>query len=199
MSYGKLLPSMVGLTLVVSLVVGCGAPAVAPAPPTATPAPKPPTATPTPVPPTATPTPKPPTAIPTPVPPAATPTPRPPTAAARPTQEFTLATSAQEILGTWRAGNYYLRFDTDGTFRAAHALDKLDNQPYAIVSYQFEGTKMVIADISVSGVPPCGEEIGSYEVRLLESGNMQILLIKDQCTQRAGDIGGRARVYEPVP
>ncbi|MEW6743916.1 MAG: cellulase family glycosylhydrolase, partial [Planctomycetota bacterium] len=49
----NLLQQMIGMTLVLSLLVGCGAPAATPVPPTATPVPP----TPTPVPPTATPTP----------------------------------------------------------------------------------------------------------------------------------------------
>jgi hypothetical protein len=81
MNYQKLLQQMIGVTLVMLLLVGCGTPATIPTPvvivvtatpqPTLTPAP--PTATP--VPPTATPTPLPPTATPTPVPPTPTPTP----------------------------------------------------------------------------------------------------------------------------
>ena len=105
MSYKKSLQHMIGVTLVMLLLVGCGAPAATPVPPTATPVP--PTATPTPelptstftpipptptsVPPTATPTPEPPTPTrtpipptPTPVPPTVTPTPVPPTATPTP-------------------------------------------------------------------------------------------------------------------
>jgi hypothetical protein len=188
MSRQKLSQQVMGTILITLLLVGCGAPAATPTPtpPTATPVPP----TPTPNPPTATPVPP----TPTPVPPTATPTPKPPTAT--PTQAFTLATSAEEILGTWGAGNYfYIRFDRDGTFRQAHALDKLDSQPYAISSYQFEGTKMVITEVSVSGAPTCGRKIGSYEIQLLESGNIRIVAIKDQCVPRAGDIAGE---YEPV-
>jgi len=142
---------------------------------------------------TTTPTEMPPTATPTPIPPTSTPTEMPPTATS--TQAFMLATSAEEIVGTWFAGSYHIRFDKDGTFRQAYALDKLDSQPYAISSYQFEGTKMVITEISVSGVPSCGKKIGSYEIRLLESDNIQIVAIKDQCPPRAGDVAGE---YEPV-
>ena len=126
----------------------------------------------------------------TPIPPTATPVP--PTAT--PTQAFTLATSAEEILGTWVAVDC-IRFDRDGTFRQAYTLEKLDSDPYAINSYQFEGTKMVITEVSVSGVPPCGKKVGSYEIRLLESGNIRIVAIEDRCRPRAGDIAGE---YEPV-
>lgn len=123
----------------------------------------------------------------------AAPTPEPPTAT--PTQAFTLATSADEIVGTWHLGGYYLRFDSDGTFRQAHALDKLDDQSYAISSYQFEGSEMTITEVSVSGVPSCGNKNGRYEIQLLESGNIRIVAIKDPCTPRAGEIAGE---YEPV-
>lgn len=147
MSYRKLLPSIVGLTLIVSFAVGCGAPVATPVPPTAT-----------------------------------------------PTQVFTLAASADQIVGTWRAGSNYIRFDSDGTFRQAHVLDELDSQPYAISSYQFEGTRMAIAEVSVSGVPTCGKKVGDYEIRLLESGNIRIAG-QDQCAPRSGEIAGE---YEPV-
>jgi hypothetical protein len=119
----------------------------------------------------------------------------PPTATPIPTQAFTLATSAEKITGTWAMGNYYIRFDKDETFRQAHALDKLDSQPYAVNSYQFEGTKMVMTEIKVSGVPTCGKKIGSYEIRLLENGNIQIVAIKDECAPRTGDMAGE---YKPV-
>ena len=166
-----------------------------PQPPTemSVPPTKPPEPTSTELVPTNTPTLKPATATPTPVPPTSTPTEKP--ATATPTQAFTQATSAEEIVGTWFVGSYYIRFDKDETFRQAHALDKLDSQPYAISSYHFEGMEMVTTEISVSGVPSCGKKIGRYEIRLLESGNIRIVVIKDQCPPRAGDVAGE---YEPV-
>jgi hypothetical protein len=195
MNRQKLSQQVMGTMLTTLLLVGCGAPAPTPTPipPTATPTPVPPTATPTPVPPTATPVPP----TPTPVSPTATPTPKPPTAT--PTPAFTLITSAEEIVGTWQAGvvggRGYIRFDEDGTFRQAYTLDKLDSQPYAIDSYQFEGTQMLIKTVEVSGVRSCGKKIGSYEIRLLESGNIWVVVIKDQCADRAMDIPGE---YVPI-
>ncbi len=169
MSYQKLLQWVIGSTLVVLLLVRCGAPPATPVAPT--------------IPPTATPIPS--TA--TPVPPTDTPTPKPPTAT--PTETFTLATSAEEIVGTWHKRSLYIRFDEDGTFREAYSLDGLD-RPFSINSYQFEGTQIVTTEVSVSGVPSCGDMIGIYEIRLLESGNIQIVTIKDQCHPRAGFISG---------
>lgn len=176
----KLSQRLIEVMLIPLLLVGCGAPAVTLIPPTATPTPVPLTATS--VPPTLTP-----------VPPTATRTPIPRTAT--PTEAFTLATSAETIVGTWVVGNYYIRFDKDGTFRQAHALDELASRPYSTSSYKFEGTKMIIAEESVSGVPTCGKKIGSYEIQLLESGNIRIVPIKDECKPRARDIAGE---YEPV-
>lgn len=117
--------------------------------------------------------------------------------AAAPTQAFTLATSAEQIVGTWtwRLGTGYARFDEDGTLREAHALDELDSQPFGISSYQFEGTRIVMKEVSVSGVPSCGESTGSYEIRLLESGNLRVEVLEDECSHRVGSV---AREYEPV-
>jgi len=66
MSHRKLLQQMIGVTLVMLLLVGCGAPGSTPVPPTSTPTPIPPTATP--VPPTLTATLPPPTPTLTPIP-----------------------------------------------------------------------------------------------------------------------------------
>jgi len=183
----KLSKQIIGAGLILLVLVGCVTPA---APST----PIPPTNTHMPIPPTATSSPIPPTDSPSPIPPTFTSTSEPPTKV--PTHVFTLVSSIDEILGTWSAGNYYIRFDSDGTFRQAHALDDLDSLPYAVTSYQFEGSEMVITEVSVSGVPSCGSKIGRYEIRLLENGSIQIVTIKDQCPPRAGDI---ARTYKPVP
>jgi hypothetical protein len=150
-------------------------------------------AKPTPETPTATYTPIPSTDIPTSLPPTARPTIEPPTAT--PTEVYTLATSADEILGMWvGSGVFYIRFDGDGTFRQAHSLEEL-GEPYATSAFQFEGTEFVTTEISVSGVPSCGEKVGRYKIQLLENGNIQIIEIKDQCAPRAGDTVGE---YEPA-
>jgi hypothetical protein len=188
MSYQKLLQRTIGVTLAMLLLIGCDTTptTLVSEAPAATSTPVPSVATPTP-------TPLPPTATPTPVPPARTP--EPPTAT--PTQAFILATSAEEIVGTWQKtiGAGYIRFYEDGAFHQARALDNLDSKPFAICEFRFEGTQMLIKEISVSGVPSCGEPIGIYEVRLLEGGKIQIVSIKDKCSPRRGDT---ATVYEPV-
>ena len=52
---------------------------------------------------------------------------------------------------------------------------------------------MAIKEIAASGVAPCSS-VGSYEIQLLEDGNIQISAIDDECG-RVGDIPGE---YEPV-
>lgn len=138
----------------------------------------------------------------TPVPPSATPTTTPTSErpAASPTISFTLATSAEEIIGTWYETNLYIRFDEDGTFRQANALGDLESRPYAICSFQFEGPKMVIKEISVMGVPSCGDKIGKYEVQKLANGNIKIMTISDGCRPRSGDTAGeKMPVASPAP
>ncbi len=54
---------------------------------------------------------------------------------------------------------------------------------------------MFIKELSVSGVPSCGDTIAIYEVRLLEGGKIQIVSIEDKCSPRRGDIAGK---YKPV-
>ena len=175
MSRRGLFQRIFGLILVVLLLAACGG---APAESTATPTPVPPTATPTRVPPTATAT-------------AALPT-------ATPTQAFTLATSLEEIAGTtWRktAGAGYIRFYEDGTFHQARALDALDDSPFSICRFWFEGTQMFHTELSVSGVPSCGDTIAVYEVRLLEGDRLKIVSIEDSCGPRRRDT---ATMYEAV-
>lgn len=158
-----------GAMLIFLLLVGCGAPA-------AEPIPAPSTATDTPIPPT--------TATSTTEPPTSTPTPA-----------FTLATSIEDVVGTWYNPNknIYLRFYEDGTFHHAHGLD---DEPHAINEFQFEGEEMFIKTISVSGVPSCGDEIGTYKVRLYPNGTIQIAKIKDNCLPRLGET---ALKFDPVP
>ena len=129
----------------------------------------------------------------TPIPPTATPTVR--SLTATPTQVFTLVTSAEEIVGTWLGAAFCIRIYEDGTLNKAWSLDKLDSHPYAVSKFWFEGTQMFMEQISVSGVPSCGKEIGIYEIRLLEDDNIQISTIKDQCSHRVNFTRG---IFEPV-
>ena len=195
MNTKKRLLQMACLVLVLSLLVGCGASQATPTMlPEATSFPEP-----TQAPAESTESPPAPTA--TQVEPTATPISPTPTATARPltatpTQMFTLVTSAEQIVGTWLIGAApYIRINEDGTLHKAWSLDKLDSHPYAVNKFWFEGTQMFMEEISVSGVPSCGKEIGIYEIRLLEDDNIQISTINDQCSHRVTFTRG---IFEPV-
>lgn len=201
MSLRKLMRQSTGPMLLALLVMACAAPGAVPLatstplPPTA----EPPTASETSVLPAAAATSAPPTATATPFPQTASPAPEQP--AASPTVAFTPVTSAEQILGVWRSGGYYLRFDRDGTFRQARALSRLDWGPYAICSYQFDGASVAIETVDVAGVPPCWHIMGTYELRLLEDGSLRVSAIADECGARAGDFGGLwlAEPTSPTP
>ena len=113
-----------------------------------------------------------------------------------PAETFTLATSIQDIVGTWHVANTkYLRFYEDGTAHQARSQEALDDQPYAINEVSFEGTRMSLKEIAVSGVGSCGDAVGIYEVQLLSSGKIKLVRIEDSCSGRAGDI---TLVYDPA-
>jgi hypothetical protein len=110
---------------------------------------------------------------------------------------FTLAKSSQEIAGTYQKtiGAGCIRFQEDGTFRQVRRLNELEDSPFAICEYHFEGTQMQVGECQVSGVPPCNVD-AVYEVRLLEGGGIEIVAIDDECEPRRLDT---ATVYDAVP
>jgi hypothetical protein len=105
-----------------------------------------------------------------------------------------LVASIPDAVGTWYwpGEGLYLRFYEDGMLHHAHGCD---DEPYAVYEFRFEGTRMVIRTVSVSGVPHCGDVIGIYEVRLLENYGIEIVSIEDDCSLRRLDM---AAMYEAV-
>ena len=104
---------------------------------------------------------------------------------------------AMEVLGTWRFSETdFTRFKEDGTVHEAYSFAQLDDDPYAVNRYSLEEGRLSLRELSVSGVPPCGSRPGVYEIRLLQSGGLQIIVLSDACGPRAGDIQG---IYERVP
>jgi hypothetical protein len=112
-----------------------------------------------------------------------------------PRAEFTLATSAEEILGTWQKGSYTIRFDDNGKCSQMGPY-RADGYPYAVNEFSFDGPRMSLKEISLyHALASCGSKVGVFEVRLLESGTIQIVAINDKCADRAGDVAGE---YESV-
>jgi predicted esterase len=181
MSYQKLLRQMIGVTLVMLLLAGCGAPAATPVSeaPAVTPTPEPPTATFTPIPPT-----------PTPIPPTATPTPEPPTAMPTVTvapSEF-IASKVEDVVGIWETqfmgAVAYMQYEADGTSKLTDSLENLKKGIIGIPgTFWFEGTVFHVEDAY-------GE--GTYEVRVQKEGDIPVHLdfveINDPNPDRAGDL-----------
>ena len=116
-----------------------------------------------------------------------------------------LATSAEDIVGTWQrtsGGPRYVQFLEDGTAHSSVGLKAvIEGHGQDQWKYRFGGTQLFIEE--TLGV--C-EEIptGIYEVRMLENGNLRFVEIEDECASRVSFLAGRAdegriREYEPVP
>lgn len=57
--------------------------------------------------------------------------------------------------------------------------------PQTVLTAKFEGTSVLITD------PDCGEDVeGVYEFHLLETGDLAVALIEDDCPGRAANIPG---------
>lgn len=110
------------------------------------------------------------------------------TAPAAESEAYVVATSAEQVVGTWHAGNHYVRFAADGVLLHAVGRDALDTRPYVTDAYRFEDGVMVVAELSCWSTIPCHETVGRYEVRLLEGGMLRIVEIEDRCRHRAGDM-----------
>ncbi len=151
-----------GVLAMASIIAGCSPPQVTSEPlAEASPSNPPPTSTTPP----STPTAPPPTKVP------------PPPSATAP-EPYAVVMEAEQLIGTWMGSESdFTRFYEDGTYREATSLTLLDDAPFAISKYEFEAGRFITREVSVSGVPSCGGKVGSYEIRLLQSGNLQIVLI----------------------
>jgi hypothetical protein len=167
------------------------APTATPLPPTFTP-----TSTSTPAPPTVTPSP-----TWTPVPPTATGptmTPR-PTRTPRPTP--VLATSAQQIIGTWQGlgdllDAMYWHFAEDGTCRGAFLLRELDANPNVTCTYEFDAANLIMIVVSERGLPHCPTARSVYYVELKGEDQIRFGVVQDDCIPRATTM---RMVHQRVP
>jgi hypothetical protein len=130
-----------------------------------------------------------PTPTPTPAPtPTATPAP-PPTATPAPTETPVppLATSVDDVIGSWQWGTggtiIFFQFDEDGTFvQARQDVTNLQDSPQQLGQFMFEGGLLTLVTSDES--PLCAGQNGTYEVRLLEQGQIGLFLREDECSLR---------------
>jgi hypothetical protein len=107
------------------------------------------------------------------------------------------ATSAEDIVGTWRHtttdfGHYFME---DGTFHAALSASAVEERPAVVGEYWFEDSQLFMEEVEATGLPPCGGRPAIYEVLVLESGNLEFTAIQDDCPPRRDATEGE---HEPV-
>lgn len=93
--------------------------------------------------------------------------------------------SLEELAGIYEATDPgrggFLVIRDDGTLHWAPDA----NSPQILLHARSEGANVLVTDLD------CGEDIeGVYQFRLLEAGELEVLLIEDGCPGRAGNIPG---------
>ena len=111
-----------------------------------------------------------------------------PTIAPTETPAPILATSADDIIGIWQLGfgdhAVFYQFDEDGTFQTAQrVVTNLQDSPQQLGQFTLEGGTLILVNSVES--PYCAGQNGTYEVYLLEGGQISFLEREDPCTFRA--------------
>ena len=90
-----------------------------------------------------------------------------------------------------------LHFNEDGTWGREFTGD----HAHAGSEFRFEGTRLILKDVSGPACLLLGAETGIYEVELLENGNLKFTVIEDDCLVRVSYHVGRVIEVEfgPVP
>ncbi len=116
-------------------------------------------------------------------------------------------TSFEDIAGTYErhgpdAPTFFL-FLSDGTLHVSTNPDLIVDRPSEVWQTRFEGTKILITGTSsVCNQPDQG---GTYEIHVLENGNLQFVAVDDDtCAGRSTFFQGLrdgvvTAEYEPVP
>jgi hypothetical protein len=101
-----------------------------------------------------------------------------------------LATSAQQIIGTWHGlgpllDAMYWHFDEDGTCRGTFFLRDLEANPNVTCTYEFDTTMLVMTVVSERGVPKCRTAQSVYKVQLKDKDTIRFIVVRDDCIPRA--------------
>ena len=122
---------------------------------------------------------------------------QPPTPTLTPTPAPVLATSAEQILGTWqclRGDRMFHQFREDGLYHVDYSLEDVGERPGAIAEYWFEGTTLLIRTIDTPSLPACDEPEASYTAELLENGNLRFRAVRETChPRRTSTVGDHIR------
>ena len=117
-----------------------------------------------------------------------------------------LVSGAEDIAGAWHRTSgfpWYIAFHEDGTMNAEGALEPVvEGRGHDERNFRLEGTQLIL-----EGSHHCeeeGQQIGIYEVHLLENGNLQFVAIEDECAGQGSELAGLSDEgitweWEPVP
>ena len=112
--------------------------------------------------------------------------------------ELAPITSFEDIAGTTYereviGGQGYFHFFEDGTVHLSSNPDLVVDRPDGIFETRFEGTTVFLHETKGR----CDDDPDStYEIHLLENGNLQFVEIEDPCANRAGFFSVE---WAPVP
>ena len=107
--------------------------------------------------------------------------------------------SFDAIAGTYQrqglGGQWFFQFFEDGTMHVSQYRDFVEDRPQEIIETTFEGTKIFVTTNSAMCSQP--DQGGTYEIQVLENGNLQFLAVdEDTCGGRSFWKGEQ---WEPVP
>ena len=113
--------------------------------------------------------------------------------------------NVEDIIGTWKrigpGPQQYLQAFEDGTIHLSSNPDLLEARPETRWETRFEGTQLLMKE----STGYCNDPVtGTYEVNILENGNLGFVAIDDECSDRASILRGANGTegtveYEPVP
>jgi hypothetical protein len=90
-------------------------------------------------------------------------------------------------------GEVYIYFFADGTkFHASQNPDLVVDRPQEVHETRLEGT--VVSTTTTSCDPP--DQVGVYEIHVLQNGHLQFVVIEDPCAFRSGNYNAE---WAPVP
>ncbi len=106
-------------------------------------------------------------------------------------------TSFEDIAGTTyerqQGSPDFIHFFEDGTMHVSSNRDLVEDNPAGVMETRFEGTKMFMNQTK----GPCDDNPdATYEIHLLENGNLEFVAIEDTCAFRSGDFEAE---WAPVP
>lgn len=111
-----------------------------------------------------------------------------------------LITDMADLNGTWQPippASVWREYREDGTFRMAETQDSLEETPLVTGEYWFEGSVLHFKEVSGEPEWACGaEDIGQYEVQILESGEIKYVMVEDECGGRAVLPSGKYKKVE---